>query len=420
MNGFNRYHNVEKLSVSLDIEGSKIEVGDLAWSRKDNLAYFEYCQSFIDQNLPISPFNLPLKPGATPAPRTPFGGLHGLFNDSLPDGWGRWLLDRLLRQHNFNKDDLTPVDRLTYVGARGMGALVYAPENVFRDPETGNAVDLDWLAAQAQKVEAEFGDADVDRLYELQGASGGARPKIMIGRNPSTGRMVPDVGRGLPEGYEAWIVKFRSKANDHVEVGAEEYAYSLMAKACGIVMPDTALLKGKQVKCFAVRRFDRSAKGRLHVQTASGLLNVDHNVPQIDYEMLLKLVRAITRDAGHVQQVFRRMIFNVLARNRDDHSKNHAFQMDRSGIWRPTPAYDLTLSAGPGGQHSLDVAGEGQNPNRNHISEIAVRASIAKGDAKKIFDEVREAVDKWPSYAEKAELSQKRTSEVDYLLNKRG
>jgi serine/threonine-protein kinase HipA len=420
VNGFARYPNVEQLSISLNLQGSEIEVGALAWSRKENLAYFEYCRDFIDRRLPISPFKLPLKSDATPAPRTPFGGLHGLFNDSLPDGWGRWLLDRLLRRRNFNKDDLTPVDRLTYVGAHGMGALTYVPKNAFTDPKTGESVDLDWLAAQAQKVETEFGDADVDRLYELQGASGGARPKIMIGRHPSTGQMVPDVGKGLPEGYEPWIVKFRSKANDHAEVGAEEYAYSRMATACGITMPDTALLKGNRGRYFAVRRFDRSETGRLHVQTASALLEVDHHVPQIDYETLLKLVRALTRDSAHVQQVFRRMVFNVLARNRDDHSKNHAFQMDGSGIWTPTPAYDLTLSAGPGGQHSLAVAGEGKEPGYKHITDEAVRASIPKGEAETIYQQVLSVVDKWPLHAEKAGLSEQRIEDVDYLLNRRG
>ena len=169
MSGYQKYKNAEKLSVSLELEGRVMPVGNLAWSGRDNRAYFEFGQDFIDRGLPISPYKLPLKTGATPAAPTPFGGLHGLFNDTLPDGWGRWLLDRLLRQHNYNKDDLTPVDRLTYVGTHGMGALRYEPENVFRDPKTGEEIDLDWLAAQTERVQDEFDEADVDRLHEMQG-----------------------------------------------------------------------------------------------------------------------------------------------------------------------------------------------------------------------------------------------------------
>jgi serine/threonine-protein kinase HipA len=420
MSGYQKYKNAEKLSVSLELEGQVMPVGNLAWSGRDNRAYFEFGQDFIGRGLPISPYKLPLKDGATPATATPFGGLHGLFNDTLPDGWGRWLLDRLLRQHNYNKDDPTPVDRLTYVGTRGMGALRYEPENVFRDPKTDEEIDLDWLATQSENIQDDFGEADVDRLHEMQGSSGGARPKVMVGRNSSTGRMVPDVGKPLPKDFEPWIVKFRSKANDHAEIGPEEYAYSLMAKAAAVDMPETKLLKAQKGKYFAVRRFDRTSKGRAHVQTISGLLEVDHNVPQIDYEMLLKVVRSLTRQDEYVRQVFRRMAFNVVARNRDDHSRNHAFEMGADGIWKPTPAYDLTLSAGPGGQHSLAIAGEGKNPGHKHILAEAARASISKGDAEEIYEQVRAAVDKWPDYAKQAELSEKRMEEVDYLLNRRG
>ena len=279
---------------------------------------------------------------------------------------------------------------------------------------------FDWLSSQVEKFQAGFGEADVDRLYEMQGSSGGARPKIVIGRNSETGRMIADVGKALPNGFEPWIVKFRSSAHDHLEVGSQEYAYSLMAKACGIEMPETKLLKAQKGKYFAVQRFDRTPTGSVHIQTASGLLEVDHNIPQIDYDELLKVVRVLTRDGTHVQQVFRRMAFNVLARNRDDHSKNHAFEMGLEGNWKPSPAYDLTLSAGPNGQHSLAVSGEGRDPGYKHISEVAVRASIPKGDAEAIFQEVKAAVDNWPSYAEQAELSEKRMAEIDYLLNRRG
>src|SRR6202007_944466 len=153
MSGYQKYRNADKLSVSLDLQGEIMRVGDLAWSRRENRAYFKFEQDFIDRGLRVSPFRLPLKAELAPAPMIPCGGLHGLFNDSLPDGWGRWLLDRLLRRHNFNKDELTAVDGLPEVGTRGMGALRYEPENRFPNPKTGDEIDLDWLASQADKVQ---------------------------------------------------------------------------------------------------------------------------------------------------------------------------------------------------------------------------------------------------------------------------
>ncbi len=419
MSGFDKFPSVPKVSVSLDLEGAAIPVGTLAWSVKERRSYFEFHRDFIDRKLRVSPFKLPLNPGAHPAPEKPFDGLHGLFNDSLPDGWGRLLLDRRLRKSNYIKDDLTQLDRLTFVGTRGMGAMRYEPEQVFRDPESGE-VDLDWVAMQAENVQGAFEEADIDRLHELQGSSAGARPKIMIGRNEQTGRLTADVGKGLPKGFEPWIIKFRSRGIDHEESGPEEYAYSLMAKACRIEMPDTKLLHSEKGKYFAIRRFDRSSGGGVHVHTASGLLELDHGVPQIDYEALLNLTRILTGDARYVQQMFKRMTFNVLARNRDDHTKNHAFQMSSADDWKPTPAYDLTLSGGKGGQHNLAVAGEGANPGFKEIMQVATAATIPNGEAEAIFQEVKDAVDKWPDHAKKGELSERRMAEVDYLLNRRG
>ena len=421
MTGYQRYDPSPPLSVSLALEGESILVGRLAWSDRQQTAYFEYDASFIERSLHVSPFKRPLEPGAFPPSReAPFGGLHGLFNDSLPDGWGRWLLDRLLQRHNYNPKDLTPVDRLSYVGVRGMGALRYSPQRSFKARDTGAEIDLDYLSAQAQNFQDEIGEADLDRLHELQGSSGGARPKVMIGFAPASGRIVADVGGLMPDGFENWIVKFRSKSNDHAEIGSEEYAYSLMAKAADIEMPETRLMRGQTGKYFAVRRFDRNESGSLHVQTASGLLEVAHDVPQIDYEALLKLTRVLTRQDKFVQQMYRRMVFNVLARNRDDHAKNHAFQMRRTGEWGVTPAYDLTYSAGPGGQHSLAIAGEGREPGHKHVLAEAARASISKGDAEAIYQEVLASIENWPEHAAKADLSDRRIGELDYVLNRRG
>jgi serine/threonine-protein kinase HipA len=409
---------VERLTVRLDISGRSVDMGTLAWSRKERRAYFEFSHGFLEAPLPLSPMNLPPSPGLKAAPHRPFDGLHGLFNDSLPDGWGRLLLDRRLQKMNYDHRTLSPLDRLAYVGASGMGALRYAPDKNFGNVASGR-VDLDWLASQAEQAQREVPTADIDHLQQMQGGSAGARPKIMIGLNPRKGMVVSDFGTGIPPGYESWILKFRS-SNDPREAGSEEYAYSLMARDAGVDMPPTQLLKTSKGNYFAVRRFDRRPEGNVHVHTASGLLEVDHRTPQIDYDTLLSLTRILTRDERHVRQMFRRMVFNVLAHNRDDHSKNHAFQMEADGSWHSTPAYDITLSDGPAGEHSLAVAGEGRHPGRNHIMKVANDASIPKVEADAIFEEVRSAIAKWSEFASSADLSDQRISEIDSLLNRRG
>ena len=409
---------VEKLAVQLDFYGRSLDVGTLAWSKDERRAYFQYHRDFLDAPLPLAPFELAPADGVIAAPYAPFDGLHGLFNDSLPDGWGRLLLDRRLRKHSIDHRLLTPLDRLAFVGRRGMGALRYVPDKVLGG-RADSEIDLDWAAAQAEAVEAEVDEANIDRLQDIQGGSAGARPKIMVGLNADTGRVVPDTGDGLPDGFEHWMVKFRSNA-DPREIGAEEYAYSIMARDAGLDLPATRLLKGDRDSYFAVHRFDRTKDGRAHIQTASGLLEADHKAPQIDYETLLKVTRLLTKDERNVRQMFRRMVFNVLARNRDDHSKNHAFLLAGDGTWHPTPAYDLTLSEGPGGEHSLAVNGEGRRPTHNDMLAVGKGASIPDGEIQEILDAVHAAIDRWPDFAAAAGLSRKRATGVDHLLNGRG
>jgi serine/threonine-protein kinase HipA len=416
--GFSPFPHIEKLSVQLDFYGRSIGVGTLAWSKDERRAYFEYGRDFLAEPLSLSPFVLAASAGAKAAPYRPFGGLHGMFNDSLPDGWGRLLLDRRLQKQNYDHRLLTPLDRLAYLGGKGMGALRYVPHKVF-EKASGSEIDIDWLAAQASDVQAEVDEADVDRLQEIQGGSAGARPKIMIGLNETTGRVVADDRGVMPDGYEPWMVKFKSP-QDPSMIGAEEYAYSLMANDAGLDMAKTRLITTAKASYFATQRFDRTSKGSVHVQAVSGLVEADHTAPTIDYDTLLKITRLLTRDERHVRQMFRRMTFNVLAHNRDDHSKNHAYLMTPDGEWRPTPAYDLTLSEGPGGEHNLAIDGEGRNPSRENIMAVAGRASIPRGEADSILQEVRAAVERWPTHAAKSDLSERRIQEIDYLLNKRG
>lgn len=410
------FRAVKAMRVILDLEGCKRDLGTLAWSSDERRAYFEYAAEFMASPLPVSPFHLAVKVGLLPAQNTPFDGLHGLFNDSLPDGWGRLLLDRRLQRAGIDYHKLTPLDRLSAVGTSGMGALAFVPE---MPDDSESAGDLDWFVEQVELVQQQRDTAELDALHGAQGGSAGARPKIMIGLNPQENTFVLDYGHRLAEGFERWMVKSRGP-DDPKEICIEEHAYALMARAAGLQVAETRVLRtGKGKSLFATRRFDRTGQGRLHMHTASGLLYADHRQASLDYTALHKLTRMLTRDSAEMLRMFAHMTFNVYAKNRDDHAKNHAFLMGMDGRWALSPAYDLTFSSGPGGQHSAAVAGEGSDPGRQHLLAVARSASIADHDAMAMIERVRSAVDRWPEFADEAGLSKMRSRELDSILNGR-
>ncbi|MCG7392892.1 type II toxin-antitoxin system HipA family toxin [Microvirga sp. ACRRW] len=414
-----KFNPIRKMSVVLDLEGKQTNLGTLAWSNSERRAYFEYSAEFLAAPLLVSPFYVKTNPGLIEAPRVPFDGLHGLFNDSLPDGWGRLLLDRRLQRLGIDYHQLTPLDRLSAVGTTGMGALAYIPELPDGDKKLDDDIDLDWFIEQVDLIQAELDVADIDTLQGAQGGSAGARPKIMIGFNQVQNTFVLDYGQSMEPGFERWMVKARS-ADDPAEIGVEEAAYALMARAAGVEMAETRVLNTKKGnRLFATKRFDRTLDGRLHMHTASGILNASHREASLNYEQLHKLTFLMTRDSSEVLRMFRHMVFNVYARNRDDHAKNHAFLMKGDGRWTLSPAYDLTFSSGPGGEHSADVAGEGKNPDMQHLLTISKKASIPEQDAKDVIDQVRTAIDRWPEFAEEAGLAKSRTTELDRILNAR-
>jgi serine/threonine-protein kinase HipA len=411
------FRHVETLRVDIALDGVPRPVGRMAWRQSEFMTYFEFDRAFLDDPLPISPFGLPAKPGVFAATRGLFEGVHGLFNDSLPDGWGRKLLDRSLQRRGLDFRFLTPLDRLAAVGASGMGALLYHPEMPLDEAPPNGPADLDWLAGQARLAEDDVPEADVDRLRQAEGSSGGARPKIVMAYDPEVRSVRYDDGRDLPPGFSRWLLKFSSK-DDPSEMGAEEYAYASMARAAGVEFPEVDLIRTRTTGYFAVRRFDRDGGARRHVHTASGLIGTDYRLAgSFDYDTLLRLTHVLTKDAREVAQMFRRMAFNVFGHNRDDHAKNHAFLMDAGGRWRLSPAYDVTFSNGPGGEHNLAVAGEGRRPGEREILKVAETASVPKGEARRIVEEVREAVRRWPEFADEAGLSARRTSEIDAAIN---
>ena len=409
-----RFQPVRLLNVDIQLGEAVHPVGRLAW--QDRRILFEYAPAFIERGLQISPFHLPLQAGVIYGDPAIFDGLMGVFNDSLPDGWGLLLLDRKLAQMGLLPGALTPIDRLAYVGGAGTGALRYRPEHE-RAPGVVS-IDLDALAEDARSVLEGESLEVLDTLIALGGSSGGARPKIVAACSADRTRLVTGDGR-LRRGYSHWLIKFRS-STDPPDVGAIEHAYAEMARAAGIDMAPTHLFPAKSgAGYFGTERFDRRGNARVHVHSVCGLLKADFRIPSIGYVSLLKATRVLTRNQLEVDRMFRRMVFNVFARNRDDHTKNHAFILEEDGTWHSSPAFDLTFSAGSGGEHALDVAGEGRAPGIEHIEEVARLSGVHADVARECVEQVRHAVDRWPIHAAASGVSAASAADIDLQLNGR-
>ena len=383
-------NSTKEVKVGLNFGAGIIPVGRLAINNRQ--IYFQYHDSFIEQNLNISPFHLPLKSSVFTFDYSLFEGLNGVFNDSLPDGWGRLLFDRFARSSGILPSDITPLDRLTHVGLNGLGALVYEPDHSTQ--ESSDSINLDKLAEQAREVLEGTSDEVLQDLLALNGSSAGARPKALIGLNNNYKKIIHGT-HDLPDGYTPWIVKF-SNSQDGNDAGAIEYVYALMAKKAGISMPDVHLFPAKKgAGYFAVKRFDRNAKERFHMHTACGLLHSDFRVPSLDYEDLIALTSTLTKDAREIEKLYQLAVFNVLAHNRDDHSKNFSFLMDEKGEWKLSPAYDLTFSSGPRGEQSTMVIGEGKSPSVDHLIKLGHEAKLSKAHIIEIIDKTKTALASW-------------------------
>ena len=390
-----------------------LRVGELAEDR--GRVYFEYAAEFLATGLNLSPFRLPFETGLFEHRDREFGPLPGLFDDSLPDGWGLLLMDRHFRSLGRDLAEIGPLERLSWLGRWTMGALTYPPP-ADRESADTSGFDLHELARQSQEI---LSGAAVDVLPELLragGSPGGARPKVLVGFDSDSG----EVRSGedcLPNGFEHWIVKFTA-GSDAPDAGAIEYAYSLMACDAGIDMPPTRLFETSEGgRFFGVQRFDRSGNRRYHVHTFGNLIHSDFRIPSADYADLLKATSLLTRNHQDVLRAFRRMVFNVLAHNRDDHVKNFAFLLDDStGEWTLSPAYDLLHSPGPGGEHSTTLAGEGRSPRRSHMLHLAERVGVSERDAVAIIDEVRSAVSHWSRQAARADVSKASSKRIAQLL----
>jgi serine/threonine-protein kinase HipA len=399
---------MRKLAVRLHRSaGDAVTVGTLA--AQDRRVFFEYDAAFLGRGIELSPFKLRTQPGLIAHTDHAFGPLFGVFDDSLPDGWGLLLMDRHFRRRGIDPRSVSPLDRLAYLGTRTMGALTYHPP-AHEDPGgEAQPLDLDALGSNAEAVVEGDAAEVLPELMRAGGSPGGARPKVLVGIQ---GDHIVSGEDALPDGYEHWIVKFSARA-DGREAGAVEYAYSLMARAAGIDIPPTRLFEvghgRRRRRFFGVRRFDRAdADRRIHMHTFANLIHTNFRIPATDYADVFKVTQALSRNHADMVRAFRLMLFNVVAHNRDDHAKNFAFLLDdRTGEWSLAPAYDLTYSPGPGGEHSSTVLGEGRRPLRSHCLKLAEQFGLKPRETSPIIDQVNAAVSRWPAFAEEAHCPKK-------------
>lgn len=395
MENLNKYQPIPELEVGLQFQKEILRLGRLA--TRDYKIYFEYDSSFLQSGINISPLKLPFKSSLQVFDYHPFEGLAGVFNDSLPDGWGRLLFDRYMRSQNILPDSLSPLDRLAYVGASGLGALVYKPDYSQFDVQQSQ-INLDVLSQQIKDVlEGESGDV-LNELINLNGSSAGARPKALIGLNQTRDRIISGKLH-LDAEFEPWMVKF-ANSNDGIDAGAIEYVYALMAKEAGIeIMPVHLFEAANSAGYFATKRFDRQKGKRLHMHTASGLLHSNFRTPSLDYEDLIALTGYLTKDVREIEKMYRLAVFNVLSHNRDDHGKNFSFLMNKKGEWQLSPSYDLTFSSGPRGHQSTMVMGEGQNPSIEHLIKLGNEAGLKPNTIHEIIEQTRYALNQFTSLA---------------------
>jgi serine/threonine-protein kinase HipA len=402
--------SIERLQVGLDIANKKYDVGELVRNGKD--VYFKYYAEYLNKGLNISPIKLSFNDkGQKGNPRL-FDGLFGVFSDSLPDGWGRLLLDRMLVSKGRASTQIHPLDRLAYVGIAGPGALTYKP--VLTDPDlVQQHLELDILSREIRLILDGSSSEVIDELFQLGGTSGGARPKIQVGYHKGTDHLIHGTD-DLPLGYEHWIIKFASSL-DRSDSGNIEFAYYLMALEAGIEMEECKLFTGKSGEYFfGTKRFDRVGKQRLHMHSASGIMHDDYRYSQMDYGHIMDCAFQLERDVRVYEKVLRSAAFNVYSNNRDDHSKNFSFLMDELGKWRFAPAYDLTFSSSSHGMHSTMVAGESRHPGQVQLLELARIFDVKTG--KESIDQIKSAVSRWPEFAQIARVSKESTQLISKTI----
>ena len=394
------------------------------------IATFEYAADFRRSSIEVAPLMMPLTEAIytfPSLPRASFHGLPGLLADVLPDKFGNAVIDAWLAAQGRLPQDIDAVERLCYTGARGTGALEFRPAKGPR-ATVSQPVRVDALVALAsdvlrtrEKLQASFVDRDKEHalreILRVGASAGGARAKAVIAWNPDTNEVRSGQVKA-PAGFEYWLMKFDGVSGntdrdlaDPQGFGAIEYAYSLMGKAAGMRMSECRIFEENGRRHFMTRRFDRLDTGeKLHMQSLAALAHFDFNNPIAhSYEQAIAVIRRLGLAMDDVEEQFRRMVFNVVARNQDDHVKNIAFLMDKAGTWSLAPAFDVMYAYNPSGtwtaSHQMSVAGKREGFSLRDFETVAKTASMQRGRARAITVEVIRAVARWPEFASAAAVT---------------
>lgn len=414
-------------------------VGAVAWDPEQELAFFEYDKSFLSSGWEVSPIRMPLNSNVFYFPQlrntSTFRGMPGLLADSLPDRYGNELINKWLARNGRPENSLNPVELLCFIGNRGMGALEFEPSVLLAKKEA-TQIELSSLIETTKRLLQEKERFETHTDHEMQDvlldvlkmgtSAGGARPKAIIAYNEKTGTIRS--GQTLQDpGFEHWLIKFDG-VND-TQFGATfgygrvEMAYYKMAVDCGIQMEECRLIEEEGRAHFMTKRFDRKMDNqKIHMQTLCGLQHYDFNqVTSFSYEQVFQTMRLLKLNYSEAEQMFRRMIFNVLARNCDDHTKNFAFLMNQEGKWSLSPAYDICHAYRPDSewvsQHNLSINGKRKDFSLQDFLQIAEQNSIR--NPKSIIEEVLERVNKWNDYAKQFEVDKNLSKAIETTLIKK-
>ena len=414
-------------------------VGAIAWDMDNRVASFEYEPSFLTNQWDIAPIKMPIGGAekrifAFPELRdtTTFKGLPGLLADVLPDKYGNTLINAWLSRNGRATNSMNPVELLCFIGKRGMGALEFEPV----EPKVTNGatkIELDSLINIAQEILTGRQDfatklsADEERaltdILKIGSSAGGARAKAVITYNSTTGE-IRSGQTDAPKGFTHWLLKFDGVTDQELGTssgyGRVEMAYHLMAKEAQIEMTECRLLEEQGRAHFMTRRFDREpVRGKIHVQSFCALGHYDFSeITSYSYEQLFEMMRMMFLPYPDAEQLYRRMVFNVMARNCDDHTKNFSFIMDKTGTWKLAPAFDVCHSYRPDStwvsQHSLSINGKRQNITRDDLLSVAKQMNIKKADS--IISQIRDIVSRWNEFAEQTKVKENLKTAIEKTL----
>jgi serine/threonine-protein kinase HipA len=410
-------------------------VGAIAWDINSGTASFEYDPKFISQKINLAPLKMPITNVANRIFSFPelrnvktFKGLPGLLADVLPDDYGNQLINTWLVQNGRPENSMNPVEMLCFIGTRGMGALEFEPSQL-KSNKRAFAIEVDDLINMSQKMltKREAFETNLAKdeqqamidILKIGTSAGGARPKAIIAYNEKTGQVKS--GQTLaPKGFEHWLLKLDTISDvqfgESSGFGRIEMAYYLMAKACQIDMMECRLLEENGRAHFMTKRFDREGSDQKHhVQTLCAMQHYDFNqITSFSYEQLFQTMRLLRLPYPQAEQMFRRMVFNVIARNCDDHTKNFAFRLRKEQEWELTPAYDICFAYRPGSnwvsQHNLSINGKRMNITRDDLLAVAKSMNIKK--ATTIINEINDTVKNWYNFAEQVKVDEKLKEEI--------